>query len=444
MQNPGDMIMKVPALLIVAFLYVAQAGAADMWTGMYQQQLASAKNGDAKAQFNVAGMYKNGQGVQRDREKAVYWYTLAVEQNYEQAKAAIALMQANERRYNKAKKAAGSGKMEAEYKLGSIYENGKGTSIDLNQAKQWYTVAAEKGHAKAQYSLARIFYDNRKKNSDGKVAFNWFLKSAERGYSPAQYYLAEMYLKGNDVKRNPEQALDWYQKAAEGGYGPAHKGIGEAQAALDQKNKNMSRAKEEALVNAMLSAEDEHARAVSGEPDPASAPARKAEKNVAPGSSTNSSDKSRKSTPPRKPNKPAVTASSMKKIIINGSWMRGKAPAVFLPSSVNKCKDEKTRVVCSSEDLNPTGDGSTRYRVKSIITGINADGAFTVIFRRLDLGGLADTGWTGDDNAANTQPEGWSAAMNLQCKLRKGLLIACQNSLGRTTEFKRSTKTAKR
>lgn len=423
--------MKLKVILLAFLAFTGQANADDMWTGMYEREIVNARNGNTDSQFNVAGMYKNGQGTKSDREKALYWYTRAAEQGHEKARAAITLMQANKRRFSKTRTAAESGKMEAEYKLASMYESGKGTDIDLKQARHWYGIAADKGHAKAQYGLARIHYDNRKNSSDGKTAFRWFLEAAEQGYSPAQYYLAKMYLQGRDVKKNPKQALDWYRKAAEGGYGPAYKGITLAEEALDRSRKNAARAKEEALVNAMLSAEEEHARAVTRSAKTKSA-SRTAGKTV--------TKKRKKSAA----SKPAVTAASMKKIILNGEWQRGKAPAMFLPSRVNKCTDEKTRLVCASGDLNPTGDGSSRYRVKSIITGIDANGSFTVVFRRLDLGSVIDTDWTDEDNSSSTTSGGWSAAMNLQCKLKKGLSIACQNSLGRTTEFTRSSRTARR
>jgi len=39
----------------------------------------AAEQGDATAQNNLGVCYENGMGVERDRKKAVYWYTKAAE-----------------------------------------------------------------------------------------------------------------------------------------------------------------------------------------------------------------------------------------------------------------------------------------------------------------------------------------------------------------------------
>ena len=40
----------------------------------------AAKRGNVKAQFNLAAMYDNGEGVMQDKEKAVQWYQKAAKQ----------------------------------------------------------------------------------------------------------------------------------------------------------------------------------------------------------------------------------------------------------------------------------------------------------------------------------------------------------------------------
>ena len=51
------------------------ATALEEWTPLAEQ-------GYPKAQFNLAYMYKNGQGVLQDYQTAAKWYTLAAEQGY--------------------------------------------------------------------------------------------------------------------------------------------------------------------------------------------------------------------------------------------------------------------------------------------------------------------------------------------------------------------------
>ena len=40
----------------------------------------AAAQGDAHAQFNLAGMYANGQGVAKDNREAAFWYAKAAQQ----------------------------------------------------------------------------------------------------------------------------------------------------------------------------------------------------------------------------------------------------------------------------------------------------------------------------------------------------------------------------
>jgi len=39
----------------------------------------AAENGNIKAQFNLALLYENGEGIEQNLEKALYWYQKAAE-----------------------------------------------------------------------------------------------------------------------------------------------------------------------------------------------------------------------------------------------------------------------------------------------------------------------------------------------------------------------------
>lgn len=66
-----------------------------------------------EAQYNLGMCYLNGEGVTKDKEQAVYWYTKAAEQ----------------------------GNVDAQKKLGFCYEYGFGVEIDLQKANYWYDKA---------------------------------------------------------------------------------------------------------------------------------------------------------------------------------------------------------------------------------------------------------------------------------------------------------------
>jgi|GEM_PF-4289085 len=50
-------------------------------------------------------------------------------------------------------KLAEQGNPEAQYKVGEMYEQGKGVPKDMDKAKEWFKKAAKQGHRKANYKL---------------------------------------------------------------------------------------------------------------------------------------------------------------------------------------------------------------------------------------------------------------------------------------------------
>ena len=87
-----------------------------------------AESGDAKAQFGLARMYYNGDGITKDDAKAVEWYQKAAEQ----------------------------GNVFAQYKLGEMYDKGEGVSRDAAKAAEWWQKAAAQGNQSAQDSLKQL------------------------------------------------------------------------------------------------------------------------------------------------------------------------------------------------------------------------------------------------------------------------------------------------
>ena len=87
-----------------------------------------AEQGDAEAQFMLAGRYKKGRGVRESLSKVVEWYTKAAEQGH-------------------------SG---AQNNLGVCYNHGRGVEKDYAKAVEWYTKAAEQGDQEAKEKLLTL------------------------------------------------------------------------------------------------------------------------------------------------------------------------------------------------------------------------------------------------------------------------------------------------
>ena len=86
---------------------------------------------ESKAQFMMGQLYGTGKpGVTHDDSTAFSWYQKSASN--------------------------GEGYIEAQFYLGRCYEKGRGTSIDLVKAKEWYKKAADRGHQNAKKCLKAL------------------------------------------------------------------------------------------------------------------------------------------------------------------------------------------------------------------------------------------------------------------------------------------------
>ena len=56
------------------------------------------------------------------------------------------------------KKDAESGDAEAQFRLGGLYDTGRGVPQDDAEAMKWYRLAADQGHAMAQHNLGGMYH----------------------------------------------------------------------------------------------------------------------------------------------------------------------------------------------------------------------------------------------------------------------------------------------
>lgn len=129
----------------------------------YKEFRESAEAGEVGSQFNLALMYEQGIGVEKDEKEAVVWYG----------------------------KAAKQGSSLAQYNLAVMYENGRGTAVDFAKAREWYRKASVQGDPLAIGNLGMLYVrgDGVKENKTAGVAL--LLMSATMDPSPQ-----------NNAKRN--------------------------------------------------------------------------------------------------------------------------------------------------------------------------------------------------------------------------------------------------
>jgi hypothetical protein len=89
-----------------------------------------AYEGNAEAQFNLGVLYLEGNGVERNAERARTWFMKAAEKNH----------------------------VLAQYNLGHMALSGMGSEKNIQEAIKWWKLAAEGGHFQAQFNYGRALY----------------------------------------------------------------------------------------------------------------------------------------------------------------------------------------------------------------------------------------------------------------------------------------------
>ena len=201
----------------------------------YSQELVNkAEAGNAEAQLNLGVCYSNGDGVDQDYAKAVYWFTKAAEHGYAIAQLNLGVCYGNgygvSQDHAKAvywyTKAAEQGNAKAQNNLGLCYKKGDGVSRDYGKAVYWYNTAAKQGHTGAQRNLGYCYYNGNGVDQDPVKGIYWLSKAAEQGDADAQTFLGVCYYIGSDVSQDSLKAVYWWERAAEQGYAIAQFSLG--------------------------------------------------------------------------------------------------------------------------------------------------------------------------------------------------------------------------
>ncbi len=148
-----------------------------------------AEHGDAEAQYRIGLMYEFGKGYPQDKAQGIAWF----------------------------RKSAANGSASAQQELGVIYATGDGLPQDDAQAVAWFRKAADQGNASAQYNYGLMIAKGAGIRNDDKQAIEWFRKSAAQGFAVAQFKLGVAYENGQGVAQDPLLAYANYAIAARSG-----------------------------------------------------------------------------------------------------------------------------------------------------------------------------------------------------------------------------------
>lgn len=147
----------------------------------FEMNLAQARNGNVESQYYVAESYADGEnGVQKDADQAKYWYSKAAEQ----------------------------GHVESMSCLGDIYYD----DSNYNRAYYWYEQAAELGDVSAIESLGEMYLYGRGVDTDYDMAAKYLKRAALKNDVFGMYYYGYCLYYGAGVKKDVEQAQYYYEE----------------------------------------------------------------------------------------------------------------------------------------------------------------------------------------------------------------------------------------
>jgi hypothetical protein len=265
----------------------------------------AAAKGDAYAAYQIAGMFKEGRGVETDPSQAFSWMTRAAEAGLAVAQVELGGMheRAEGTRKNLVKalewylKAAGQGEADGMALAGAAYADGRGTKKDVVAGVKWLLRAydagredvetkiwelreadaelgakllaaspeaqklmaeATAGKVDAQVALAKkLRWGDADIFADEQAALDWWRKAAEHGNAEAEAEMGSRYVTATGVEADLALAKDWLEKAAAKNRPEAHFWLGALNDDYAQGDPNMA----DAARNYRLAAELGHSDA---------------------------------------------------------------------------------------------------------------------------------------------------------------------------------------
>ncbi len=155
----------------------------------FKEATKRAAEGDAVAMTLLGELYANGDGVPKNEQKALAWFSLAADRGDKQAIFALAMARFA----------------------------GRGGTQDMAEAAALLEKAAKLGHVAAAYNLALLYLEGQQVRQDVARAAELLRVAADAGSPEGQYALATLYKEGNGVPKDPAAAAKLLAAAARTG-----------------------------------------------------------------------------------------------------------------------------------------------------------------------------------------------------------------------------------
>ncbi|HEX8271788.1 MAG TPA: CHAT domain-containing protein [Longimicrobiaceae bacterium] len=190
-------------------------------SGIHWLRVAAGK-GDVRGMTELASAYLNGDGVRRSRYWAQHWLHKAANNKHSaDAMRRLGSFYLAEQNYGTAltwfANAVKAGSLDALIDAGQMYEQGQGTSRNLEEAVCLYRKAAEAGSPSGMFHMGRVHENGIGVDRDYEEAAEWYWNAAEKGLPGGMRALGELYLDGRGVPRDTARAKGWFRNAEAAG-----------------------------------------------------------------------------------------------------------------------------------------------------------------------------------------------------------------------------------
>ena len=173
----------------------------------------SADQNYGPALYNLAKYYRNGHGIEVNKDQAMVLFRLSGEGGIDLGWASLGDMYFERDDYEKAFEFYNKvpNNSYAQCKLGSMYDRGYHGIPNYKMARHWFKLSALQGYYVAQYMLAERYLQRDKMVK----AVIWYSLSANQGFIEARYKLGSLYF---GKYKNYDKALYHFRLAAKAGH----------------------------------------------------------------------------------------------------------------------------------------------------------------------------------------------------------------------------------
>ena len=108
------------------------------------------------------------------------------------------------------------GHPDAQYHLGWLYANGNGLNVDVRRAVYWWQQAANNGYLDAQFAIGLAYTTGEGLKADRTEAFKWFISAAKSGHEDSRDIVKRLVLESgeNYYDLYPElKNIDWLRQS---------------------------------------------------------------------------------------------------------------------------------------------------------------------------------------------------------------------------------------